>query len=117
MPKLARQYALLLIALLLVMSGCRSPSIYPPDKTAAVNGTRLAYAEAGSDIPIVFVHGAFSDTRAWLAEEEPIAAQYRFVAYSMRYHSPNQWQDNGSMYNIQTHPAEGVQTKSWTTWR
>lgn len=72
----------------------RSASLYPPGKTALVNRTSLAYTEAGSGPTVVFVHGAWADTRAWTSQRDAISARYRFIAYSMRYHMPNQWQDD-----------------------
>lgn len=92
----------------LVFTACRSPSVYPPDKVAAVNGTRLAYTEAGQGETVVFVHGAWADTRAWTAQRDAVSAHYRFISYSMRYHMPNQWQDDGSLYSMQTHTADLV---------
>ncbi|SAL67406.1 alpha/beta fold hydrolase [Caballeronia humi] len=106
MLKLIRKFVVAYALCLLGVSACRSPAIYPPDKTAAVNGTRLAYTESGRGAPVVFVHGALSDTRAWAGQKDAIASQFRFIAYSMRYHSPNDWQDDGSMYNIPTHASD-----------
>ncbi|APA88452.1 alpha/beta hydrolase [Paraburkholderia sprentiae WSM5005] len=96
----------LLFAAALSFSACKSPSVYPPEKVASVNGTHLAYTEAGEGETVVFVHGAWSDTRAWAAQRDAVSAHYRFVAYSMRYHTPNEWQDNGSLYSMQTHTAD-----------
>jgi len=45
-------------------------------KKVEVNGTRLQYVEQGSGEPIVFVHGAPHDLRAW----EPVREVNRTVA-------------------------------------
>ncbi|MGF6935700.1 pimeloyl-ACP methyl ester carboxylesterase [Paraburkholderia sp. UCT70] len=91
---------------LFALSGCHSPPVYPPDKVATVNGTQLAYTEAGQGTPVVFVHGAWADTRVWAAQRDAVSEHYRFIAYSMRYHMPNQWQDDGSLYSMQTQSAD-----------
>jgi len=78
-------------------------AVYPPDKVAKVNGTELAYTVAGQGVPVVFVHGGWNDTRAWATQRDAIAGHYRFIAYSLRYHEPNKWQDDGKQYNVQTH--------------
>lgn len=94
------------IATLLLLVAYRSASLFPPDKIAVSNGTSLAYTEAGNGPTVVFVHGAWADTRAWAAERDVISAQYRFVAYSMRYHMPNKWQDDGTQYSVATHATD-----------
>ncbi|GAB7522516.1 alpha/beta fold hydrolase [Paraburkholderia sp. 2C] len=98
------------IATLLLLVASRSASLYPPDKTALVNGTSLAYAEAGSGPTVVFVHGAWADTRAWATQRDAISTRYRFVAYSMRYHRPNplppdQLQKD-NQYSVATHATD-----------
>lgn len=54
----------------------------PVDKKMAVDGATLSYVEQGERVPVVFVHGAFSDLRAWEPQREAIARHYRFTAYS-----------------------------------
>ncbi len=56
-----------------------------------VNGVDLHYQERGSGIPLVLVHGSFSDFRTWHLQMPPFATHYRVVAYSRRYHYPNEW--------------------------
>ena len=89
----------------LLLAGC-SGGVYPPTKIAKVNGTELAYAEAGQGVPVIFVHGASSDTRVWETQRNAIAGHYRFIAYSLRYHEPNRWQDDGKLYGVQTHAED-----------
>jgi pimeloyl-ACP methyl ester carboxylesterase len=90
---------------LLVASFCAIAGS-PQLKTVEVNGTELTYIEDGRGAPVVFVHGAIADYRYWESQRDAIAQKYRFVAYSMRYHEPNRWQDDGTQYSIPTHVAD-----------
>src|SRR5260370_476448 len=54
-------------------------------KEVEVDGARLRYVEHGSGEPIVFVHGAPHDLRAWEPVRGEIAKRYRFIAYTQRY--------------------------------
>lgn len=92
----------LLVASYCVIAG--SPQL----KTVEVNGTELAYIEQGEGAPVVFVHGANVDYRYWEPQREAIAERYHFIAYSLRYHEPNRWQDGGEHYSVQTHVADLV---------
>lgn len=58
-------------------------------KTLEVQGGDLAYVEQGTGPPVVFVHGDLSDFRTWDAQIPAFAPRCRAVAYSRRYHSPN----------------------------
>jgi pimeloyl-ACP methyl ester carboxylesterase len=59
-------------------------------RTAAVNGTALAYREKGEGEPVVFVHGSASDLRTWEQQLPAIGRSYRAIAYSRRYARPNE---------------------------
>jgi pimeloyl-ACP methyl ester carboxylesterase len=59
-------------------------------RTAAVNGTVLAYREQGEGDPVVLVHGSSSDLRTWEQQLPAIGASYRAIAYSRRYAPPNE---------------------------
>jgi pimeloyl-ACP methyl ester carboxylesterase len=48
-----------------------------PVKQVEVNGVRLQYIEQGSGEPIVFVHGAPYDLRAWEPVKADIWLRYR----------------------------------------
>ncbi len=72
-------------------------------KEVEVNGVRLQYIEQGSGEPIVFVHGAPHDLRAWEPVREAIAKRYRFIAYTQRYFGTKPWPDEGKNYSIATH--------------
>ena len=72
-------------------------------KTLEVQGTHLAYVEQGSGLPVVFVHGDLSDYRTWNAQIPAFAPRYRAVAYSRRYHSPNDPIPSGIDNQMATH--------------
>jgi pimeloyl-ACP methyl ester carboxylesterase len=72
-------------------------------KEVQVNGVRLQYIEQGSGEPIVFVHGAPHDLRAWEPVREAIAKRYRFIAYNQRYFGTKPWPDEGTNFSIATH--------------
>jgi pimeloyl-ACP methyl ester carboxylesterase len=72
-------------------------------KEVEINGVRLQYIEQGSGEPIVFVHGAPHDLRAWEPVREAIAKRYRFIAYTQRYFGTKPWPDEGKNYSIATH--------------
>jgi len=73
-----------------------------------VNGVDLAYIEQGTGAPVVFVHGAWMDLRYWEPQRQAIATQYRFIAYSLRYHGTAPWPDAGQHYSVATHSADLV---------
>ena len=75
----------------------------PAAKQVEVNGFRLQYIEQGSGEPIVFVHGAPHDRRAWERVREEIAKRYRFIAYTQRYFGTEPWPDEGKNFSIATH--------------
>jgi pimeloyl-ACP methyl ester carboxylesterase len=59
-------------------------------KFAVVSGTKLAYVESGRGVPVVLVHGAFSDYRYWASQlAAGAAAGFRVIAYSRRDFHPN----------------------------
>ena len=55
-----------------------------PVNHAAVSGTELAYVEAGAGVPVILVHGAFSDYRYWAPQLAARPDGVRIVAYSRR---------------------------------
>src|SRR6266566_1180415 len=54
-----------------------------------VNGVELHYIERGQGEPVVLVHGALDDYRAWDDQISPFAEHFRVIAYSRRYNFPN----------------------------
>jgi pimeloyl-ACP methyl ester carboxylesterase len=73
-----------------------------------VNGVDLTYIDQGAGTPVVFVHGAWMDLRYWEPQRQAVATQYRFVAYSLRYHGTAPWPDAGQHYSYATHVADLV---------
>lgn len=68
-----------------------------------INGTRLEIVEQGTGDPIVFVHGSASDHRTWQAALDDLGAEYRAIAYSRRYHWPNDRIADGADYSMLEH--------------
>lgn len=73
-----------------------------------VNGVDLEYVEEGAGIPVVFSHGGGSDVRYWEPQRKAIAAHYRFVAYSHRFHGTGQWPATGD-YSADAHARDLVE--------
>lgn len=73
-----------------------------------VNGAELAVLDLGQGEPVVFVHGTSADYRTWIGEIEPFARRYRVIAYSRRYHFPNQGGGGGRDYSIALHEQDLV---------
>ena len=69
-------------------------------------GFACPYVEQGSGEPVVFVHGAISDLRAWEPIREEIAKKYRFVAYTQRYFGTGAWKDDGKQFGVATHAGD-----------
>lgn len=58
-------------------------------KQVTANGMSFAYVEEGSGPPVVLIHGSMFDYREWSKLLQPLAKDYRVIAYSRRYHWPN----------------------------
>ena len=71
-----------------------------------INGVNLVYLDQGRGTTVVFVHGAFSDHRVWEAQREVVAAHYRYIALTRRYHGTGPWPDNGESFSAATHAAD-----------
>ena len=77
-------------------------------KKARVAGTELSYIDSGRGTPLVLIHGSGSDYRIWMSQIRPLAAKYRVIAYSRRYHTPNPWRGDGSDYSPALHADDLV---------
>lgn len=53
------------------------------------DGISLHYVEAGSGVPVVFIHGSLSDHSYWDGQVQAFSKRYRAIAYSRRYNPPN----------------------------
>jgi pimeloyl-ACP methyl ester carboxylesterase len=89
---------------LLLAAGCsplpvtRGDDGPPALRRADIGNASLAYVEQGRGETVVFVHGAAGDWRTWEPLRPYIAARYRFVSYSRRYHHPNAADGGGLPY-------------------
>lgn len=75
-------------------------------ETAEVNGTTLHYVECGEGEPVVLVHGALGDLHSFSEQIEPFAQEFRVIAYSRRYHPPNDSPQSGDIWTLQLHAAD-----------
>jgi pimeloyl-ACP methyl ester carboxylesterase len=71
-----------------------------------INGVRLDYVECGSGEPLVLVHGSASDRRTWDCQLAALSRSFRVIAYSRRYHWPNQSISRGGDYSMPEHVAD-----------
>jgi pimeloyl-ACP methyl ester carboxylesterase len=60
------------------------PVEYTRSGFAEVNGTRLYYAMAGSDPPLVFIHGFSLDRRMWDDQFAVFARRHQVISYDLR---------------------------------
>lgn len=58
--------------------------------SVGIHGYTFEYCENGSGTPIMFVHGSASDSRTWSCQQNRFSSYYRTIAYSRRYHWPNE---------------------------
>lgn len=72
-------------------------------KQMRVNGVEFAYLDQGTGAPVVLVHGSLGDFRTWWGQIGPLSTRYRVIAYSRRYHYPNEWVGDGSDYSAALH--------------
>jgi pimeloyl-ACP methyl ester carboxylesterase len=83
------------------------PAVFKPEiRTTDVNGTTLHYFEHGEGKPLVFVHGTLGDLHAFGAQIEAFAKEFRVIAYSRRFHPPNDPPQAGDAYSMQLHAAD-----------
>jgi hypothetical protein len=57
-------------------------------RTAALDGSALAYRERGEVLSVVFVHGSASDLRSSEQQLPATGTSYRSIAYRSRYAPP-----------------------------
>ena len=74
-------------------------SVALTEKAIAINGINIRYVEQGQGEPVVFVHGGTADLRAWKMQRDAIAARYRFISYSRRYHGSEPFADAGEQFS------------------
>ena len=75
-------------------------------KQITVNGVRLTYVDEGEGLPVVFIHGSFSDHRIWEMQREAVASDYRYIAMDLRYFGNTPWPDEGENFSPVNHVAD-----------
>jgi pimeloyl-ACP methyl ester carboxylesterase len=63
------------------------------------DGVKLYYHEAGTGIPIVFVHEFAGDSRSWEAQLRHFSRRYRCVVYNARGYPPSDVPDGADRYS------------------
>lgn len=58
-------------------------------RSVRANGVELHYIEQGRGDPVVLLHGGQGDYRSWAPQMAALARHYRVIAYSRRFHHPN----------------------------
>lgn len=81
--------ALLVTGELRFVAAQSSPAATGLKTVTIADGVVLHYAERGDGPPVVFVHGSLADYSVWNRELADFSGQYRAIAYSRRYNSPN----------------------------
>ena len=56
---------------------------------ATDDGVRLFFEEAGSGVPIVFVHEFAGDSRSWQSQIRHFSPGYRCIAFNARGYPPS----------------------------
>jgi pimeloyl-ACP methyl ester carboxylesterase len=63
------------------------------------DGVRLFFEEAGSGVPIVFVHEFAGDSRSWQSQIRHFSPRYRCIAFNARGYPPSDVPDNPENYS------------------
>lgn len=72
-------------------------------KSIRANGTEISYIEQGTGQPLLLVHGSINDFRSWDNQIPAFSDHYHVIAYSRRYHWPNEWNSDSVDYTMQQH--------------
>jgi len=71
--------------------------------TIKLNDVSLEYSEKGQGGTVLFVHGSASDLRTWDNQVDEFSKYFRVIAYSRRYHWPNQPIPDDADYSMLQH--------------
>jgi pimeloyl-ACP methyl ester carboxylesterase len=63
------------------------------------DGVKLYYEEAGSGIPLIFVHEFAGDHRSWEPQMRALSRWYRCITYSARGYPPSDVPEDGAKYS------------------
>ena len=77
---------------------------------AKVNGIELYYEEAGTGIPVVFVHEFAGDYRSWEGQMRYFSARYRSITFSARGYLPSDVPEDENAYgqDVQVDDLKGL---------
>lgn len=70
-------------------------------------GASFPVVEAGEGEPVLFVHGAFGDYRAWEPIRDAVAEKHRFIAYTQRQFGTTDWPEE-PVYGRDVHESDLV---------
>jgi pimeloyl-ACP methyl ester carboxylesterase len=77
-------------------------------KRIRVNGTDMAYVEAGQGEPLVLIHGSLCDYRYWTLQMPAFSAAFRTISVSLRHYYPERWNGEGEDFGIGQHMRDVV---------
>lgn len=72
-------------------------------ESVQANNYSFHYIEEGAGEPLIFVHGSINDYRTWKNQIGPFAEHFKVIAYSRRYHYPNNSEIDTSDYTVTQH--------------
>lgn len=97
------------LLLALLQPAIAAPWELPPGvKTLTVNDYPLAFTERGAGAPVVLVHGAGVDYRAWDRVLESPPSGLRLIAVSLRHYYPERWNGKGGQFSTKQHAEDLV---------
>jgi non-heme chloroperoxidase len=92
------------IGALCVGAGAQEYDPFAGARRAEVNGTALAYLERGAGgTPVILVHGSGADLRTWGHQLQYFGQSRRAIAYSRRFHHPNEAPAATASYRAEQH--------------
>ncbi len=75
-------------------------------KQIVANSSTINYIERGSGSPLIFVHGSVGSLEDFLPQIEYFSCSFRAIAYSRRYHPPNEPPRKTDAYALHQHTAD-----------
>jgi pimeloyl-ACP methyl ester carboxylesterase len=98
-----RPRCLLSLSFVAIIWASAATAAEPTTKVVEANGVTMPYVDEGKGEPVVFVHGAVSDVRAWEPIRAEIVDKHRFIAPTLRYFGTGEWADKGEKFGVNTH--------------
>lgn len=75
-------------------------------KTLPLPGHDLAWLESGEGPPLLLIHGSLCDCRFWRPQMEPLSANRRVIAVSLRRYWPERWDGSGGGFSLDQHAQD-----------